>query len=125
MSVGLVANETLVIGTGIKQGWLQAYDLDTFTQTAKSSLPLPEAVTCMCQGEDSSTIMVGMNDSKIACIRAGRGFLEVLGSFPLGTAVKTFHTISRTSRGDYLIGTMSGICFVKWLSIEKKFEIIR
>jgi hypothetical protein len=30
MSSGIVANETLIVGTGINRGWLQAYDLQTF-----------------------------------------------------------------------------------------------
>lgn len=125
MSCTLIANDTLVFGTGIKQGWLQAFDLQTFEKTAQSSAMLSEAVTCMCQGEDSGTIMVGMNNSYIACVRAGRAFLEVLGQFSLASTVKTFHSITRTTRGDFAIGTMTGICFVKWNNMERKFEVIR
>ena len=116
MTVGLVANETIVMGTGIKQGWLTSFDLVTFEQTAKSSQMLPAAVTCMCTGEDAGTIVVGMNDSRIACIRAGRNYLEVLTSVSIANAVKTFHSISRTSRGDFMLGTTYGVCFVKWYS---------
>ena len=85
MSSGIVANETLIVGTSIKQGWLQAYDLETFEQTAKSSAMLVEAVTCMCEGEDPGTVIVGMSGSNIAAVRAGRNFLEVLGTFSLAT----------------------------------------
>ena len=125
MSVGLVANETIVMGTSIKAGWLTSFDLVTFEQTAKSSTFLPEAVTCMCTGEDAGTIVVGMNDSRIACIRAGRAYLEVLTSVSIANAVKTFHSISRTSRGDFMLGTTYGVCFVKWYSQERKFEVVR
>ena len=125
MSAGLVANDTLVVGTNIKNGWLQAFDLQTWEKTAQSSAMLPEAVTCMCLGEESSTLIVGMNDSRISCIKAGRGFLEVLGSFNLGPSVKTFHSIHRTSRGDFAIGTTAGVCFIRWMSLERKFDVIK
>lgn len=125
MSVGLVANDTLVIGTNIKNGWLQSFDIQTFEKTAQSSAMLAEAVTCMCLGEESSTLIVGMNDSKVACIKAGRNFLEVLGSFNLGPSMKTFHSIQKTSRGDFAVGTVAGVCFIRWMSLERKFEIIR
>jgi hypothetical protein len=78
MSVCLVANETLVVGTNIKFGSILAFDITTFEQTAKSSVMMGEAVTCMCQGETPSTIIVGMKDSKIAAINAGRAYLEVV-----------------------------------------------
>jgi len=86
---------------------------------------LAEAVTCMCVGQDSKSIIVGMNESKIAMVNAGRSHLEVLGTISLATSVKTFYSISKTGRGDYAIGTSTGICFVKWLPYEKKFEVIR
>ena len=54
---------------------------------------LAEAVTCMCQGPDASVIMVGMNDSRIAAVHAGKAFLEVEASFSLSKTVKTFHSI--------------------------------
>lgn len=79
----------------------------------------------MCIGEDPSTLVVGMNDSRIACVRAGRNFLEVLGTFSVSHAVKTFHSIQKTSRGDFMLGSMHGICFVKWLPVEKRFDVVR
>ena len=121
----MVANETLITGTNIKQGWLYAFDLNTFEQTAKSSHMLPEAITCMCVGDDPSTLIVGMNEAKIASVRAGRGFLEVLGSFSLAHSVKTFHSITKSTRGDYALGTTTGICFVKWMPVEKRFDVVR
>ena len=126
MSAAVVANETLIAGTNIKQGWLYAFDLDTFEQTAKSSNALQEAVTCMCVGDDPSTLIVGMNEAKIASVRAGRNYLEVLGTFNLARDnVKTFHSITKCTRGDYALGTTSGICFVKWMPVDKRFEVIR
>ena len=86
---------------------------------------LTEAVTCMAIGEDPSNILVGMNDAQIAMIRAGRNFLEVLGQFKLGPAVKTFHSINKAKRGDYALGTTSGICFVTWDKFAKKFDTIK
>lgn len=72
---------------------------------------LPEAVTCMCIGEDPSSIIVGMNNAKIATVKAGQAFLTILATFSLAHSVKTFHSIKRSSRGDYILGTLSGICF--------------
>ena len=66
-----------------------------------------------------------MSNSYIACVRAGRAFLEVIGQFSLGPAVKTFHSICKTTRGDFAIGTMSGICFIKWNSMERNFDVIK
>jgi len=83
ISVGLIANETLVLGSNIKFGFLQAFDLSTFELTCKSSAMLMEGVTCMCQGENSSTLIVGMKDSKVAAIKAGRAYLEVVASVSL------------------------------------------
>ena len=125
MSCCIVANDTLVIGTNIKQGWIQSFDLKTFEKTATSSALMSQAVTCMCTGEDSSTLIVGMQNSYIAAIRAGRAFLEVLGQFSLASTIKTFHSITKTSRGDFAIGSMSGICFVKWNAMERKFDVVR
>ena len=79
----------------------------------------------MCTGEDSGTIIVGMQNSYIAAIRAGHAFLEVLGQFSLASTLKTFHSICRTTRGDFALGTTSGICFVKWYPMERKFDVIR
>ena len=66
-----------------------------------------------------------MNNSNIAAIKAGRSFLEVLATVSLATHVKTFHSISKTSRNDFIIGTTQGVSFVKWVKLEKKFEVIR
>ena len=41
MSCGLIANDCLVVGTSIKQGFITAYNLQTFQQSAKSSSMLP------------------------------------------------------------------------------------
>ena len=60
----------------------------------------------MCQGEDAGTLIVGMNNSYIAAIKTGRSFLEVLATVSLASHVKTFHSISKTSRNDFMIGTI-------------------
>ena len=86
---------------------------------------MSQAVTCMCTGEDSGTIIVGMQNSYIAAIRAGRAFLEVLGQYNLASTIKTFHSICKTSRGDFAVGSMSGISFVKWNAMERKFDVVR
>lgn len=86
---------------------------------------LPEAVTCMCVGDDPSTLIVGMTEAKIASVRAGHNFLEILGTYSLSSSVKTFHSIKKSSRGDYVLGTTGGICFAKWMPVEKRFDVVR
>ena len=44
---------------------------------------LAEAVTCMCHGEELGTLLVGMNTAKIAFVRAGKAFLEVVGTYSI------------------------------------------
>ena len=123
MSAAIVACDQLIFGCNLKNYQLHMYDTTTMDLIGKSTT-LPECVTCMCVGDPPGTIMVGMQNGRLAACKVGRSSIDVLATFNLSHKLKTVRSIAKTLRNDYVLGTTSGVCFARWLPVEKQFEII-
>ena len=69
----------------------------------------------MCQDIDQpGVIVIGMENAQVARAKIGGNFVEVMQTYLLRVPLQTVYSIKKTSRGDFVLGTNSGIHFIRW-----------